>query len=117
MMTLRGLGIAGVVGGIAASVVLLGKAWYEGGKEAEEFNKQLILTGNYAGKTSGQLQALARNISGNGVTQHAAAAVLAQVVGSGAFGGADVERLPTWLPGCSRRPARRWMKLLTSSNG
>ena len=52
MMTLRGLGIAGVVGGIAASVVLLGKAWYEGGKEAEEFNKQLILTGNYAGKTS-----------------------------------------------------------------
>ncbi|MER2407992.1 phage tail length tape measure family protein, partial [Klebsiella pneumoniae] len=60
MMTLRGLGIAGVVGGIAASVVLLGKAWYEGGKEAEEFNKQLILTGNYAGKTSGQLQALAR---------------------------------------------------------
>lgn len=93
MMTLRGLGIAGVVGGIAASVVLLGKAWYEGGKEAEEFNKQLILTGNYAGKTSGQLQALARNISGNGVTQHAAAAVLAQVVGSGAFGGADVERV------------------------
>ncbi|HBZ2190843.1 TPA: phage tail length tape measure family protein, partial [Klebsiella pneumoniae] len=93
MMTLRGLGIAGVVGGIAASVVLLGKAWYEGGKEAEEFNKQLILTGNYAGKTSGQLQALARNISGNGVTQHAAAAVLAQVVGSGAFGGADVERI------------------------
>ncbi|EMN1418785.1 phage tail tape measure protein [Klebsiella aerogenes] len=93
MMTLRGLGIAGVVGGIAASVVLLGKAWFEGGKEAEEFNKQLILTGNYAGKTSGQLQALARNISGNGVTQHAAAAVLAQVVGSGAFGGADVERV------------------------
>jgi lambda family phage tail tape measure protein len=90
LMTLRGLGIAGVVGGITAAVYVLGKAWYEGGKESEEFNKQLILTGNYAGKTSGQLQALARSLSGNGITQHAAAGVLAQVVGSGAFSGNDV---------------------------
>ncbi|MEZ2586154.1 phage tail tape measure protein [Kluyvera intermedia] len=90
LMTLRGLGIASVVGGIAAAVVGLGKAWYDGSKESEEFNKQLILTGNYAGKTSGQLQALARSLAGNGVTQHAAAGVLAQVVGSGAFSGNDV---------------------------
>lgn len=90
LMTLRGLGIAGVVGGIAAAVYGLGKAWYDGSKESEEFNRQLILTGNYAGKTSGQLQALARSLSGNGVTQHAAADVLAQVVGSGAFSGNDV---------------------------
>lgn len=90
LMTLRGLGIAGVVGGIAAAVYGLGKAWYDGSKESEEFNKQLILTGNYAGKTSGQLQALARSLAGNGITQHAAAGVLAQVVGSGAFSGNDV---------------------------
>ncbi|WP_312743892.1 phage tail tape measure protein [Cedecea neteri] len=90
LLTLRGLGIAGVVGGIAAAVYGLGKAWYEGSQESVEFNKQLILTGNYAGKTSGQLQALARSLSGNGVTQHAAASVLAQVVGSGAFSGNDV---------------------------
>ena len=90
LMTLRGLGMASVVGGIAAAVVGLGKAWYDGSKESEEFNKQLILTGNYAGKTSGQLQALARSLAGNGVTQHAAAGVLAQVVGSGAFSGNDV---------------------------
>ncbi|XUV80207.1 phage tail tape measure protein [Enterobacter sp. TMH.L2] len=90
LLTLRGLGIAGVVGGIAAAVYGLGKAWYEGSQESVEFNKQLILTGNYAGKTSGQLQALARSLSGNGVTQHAAAGVLAQVVGSGAFSGNDV---------------------------
>ncbi|WP_368287313.1 phage tail tape measure protein [Kluyvera intermedia] len=90
LMTLRGLGIASVVGGIAAAAVGLGKAWYDGSKESEEFNKQLILTGNYAGKTSGQLQALARSLAGNGVTQHAAAGVLAQVVGSGAFSGNDV---------------------------
>lgn len=85
MMTLRGLGIAGVLGGIAAAVYGLGKAWYQGSQEAVEFNKQLILTGNYAGKTSTQLQDMAKAMSGNGITQHAAAGVLAQVVGSGAF--------------------------------
>lgn len=79
-----------MVGGIAAAVFGLGKAWYDGSKESEEFNRQLILTGNYAGKTSGQLQALARSLAGNGITQHAAAGVLAQVVGSGAFSGNDV---------------------------
>jgi lambda family phage tail tape measure protein len=93
LMTLRGLGMAGLIGGVAAAVVGLGKAWYDGSKESEEFNKQLILTGNYAGRTSGQLQALARSLGGNGVTQHAAAGVLAQVVGSGAFSGNDVERV------------------------
>jgi len=85
MMTLRGLGIAGVLGGIAAAVYGLGKAWYQGYQEAVEFNKQLILTGNYAGKTSAQLQDMAKAMSGDGITQHAAAGVLAQVVGSGAF--------------------------------
>ncbi|EAY4678740.1 phage tail tape measure protein, partial [Salmonella enterica subsp. enterica serovar Rubislaw] len=90
LLTLRGLGIAGVIGGIGAAVYALGKAWYEGSQEAVEFNKQLILTGGYAGKTAGQLQDMARALSGNGVTQHDAAGVLAQVVGSGAFSGSDV---------------------------
>ncbi|EIR3082232.1 phage tail tape measure protein [Salmonella enterica] len=85
LFTLRGLGIAGVIGGIGAAVYALGKAWYEGSQEAVEFNKQLILTGGYAGKTAGQLQDMARALAGNGVTQHDAAGVLAQVVGSGAF--------------------------------
>lgn len=85
LFTLRGLGIAGIIGGIGAAVYALGKAWYEGSQEAVEFNKQLILTGGYAGKTAGQLQDMARALAGNGVTQHDAAGVLAQVVGSGAF--------------------------------
>ncbi|ELP3688667.1 phage tail tape measure protein [Salmonella enterica] len=90
LFTLRGLGIAGVIGGIGAAVYALGKAWYEGSQEAVEFNKQLILTGGYAGKTAGQLQDMARALAGNGITQHDAAGVLAQVVGSGAFSGSDV---------------------------
>lgn len=90
MMTLRGLGIAGVLGGIAAAVYGVGKAWYQGSQEAVEFNRQLILTGNYAGKTAGELQSLAKSLSTNGVTQHAAADALAKVVGSGSFSGSAI---------------------------
>lgn len=93
LMTLRGLGIAGVVGGITASVYALGKAWYEGNQESVEFNKQLILTGSYAGKTSGQLAELAKSIAGTHGSQATSAAVLAQVVGSGSFKGSQIESI------------------------
>lgn len=88
LMTLRGLGMAGVVGGIAAAVYGLGKAWYEGNRESAEFNKQLILTGSYAGKTSGQLAELAKSLGGSQATN---AAALAQVVGSGSFKDPQIE--------------------------
>ncbi|EBY1954367.1 phage tail tape measure protein [Salmonella enterica subsp. enterica serovar Sandiego] len=90
LMSPKGMMLGGVVGGIAAAVYGLGRAYYEGAKESEEFNKQLVLTGSYAGKTSGQLNDMAKSLAGNGVTQHDAAGVLAQVVGSGSFTGPAV---------------------------
>lgn len=74
-----------LVAALAAGTVALGAAYYQGAKEESELNKQLILTGNYAGETAGQLEMLAKSLSGHGTTQHDAAAVLAQVVGSGKF--------------------------------
>ncbi len=90
LMSPKGMAVGGVIGGLAAAVVGLGKAWHDGQKEGEEFNRQLALTGHYAGITTGQLWTLSRAISGNGITQHAAAGALAQVVGSGAFRGGDI---------------------------
>lgn len=90
LMSPKGMMLGGLAGGVAAAVYGLGKAYYEGAKESEEFNKQLILTGSYAGKTTGKLNEMAKSLAGNGVTQHDAAGVLAQVVGSGAFTGQAV---------------------------
>ena len=79
------------IGGMVGVAGLLATAWYKGSQEATEFNKQLILTGDYAGKTSAQLTALAKSISGGGVTQYAALSVLSQVVGSGRFDASKLE--------------------------
>ncbi|MFV8951973.1 phage tail tape measure protein [Serratia fonticola] len=72
------IGLVGVAG-------LLVTAWHKGSQEAVEYNKQLILTGGYAGKTASQLQDLARSLSQNGLTQRAFASSIAKVVGSGEF--------------------------------
>ncbi|NBL84154.1 phage tail tape measure protein [Proteus sp. G2674] len=74
--------------GAAAAVAL---AAYKGSQEFGEYNKQLILTGGYAGRTAAQLDALARSLSGNGITQYGMADTISKVVGSGAFLGRDVD--------------------------
>lgn len=79
-----------MVGG-AGVLAAFGVAAYQGSKELTEYNKQLILTGNYAAKTKGQLNELARSLSGDGITQYKMADALAQVVGSGSFTGSQVD--------------------------
>ncbi|EKY3999592.1 phage tail tape measure protein [Enterobacter roggenkampii] len=74
-------GIGGLVVGLGAIAV----AWYKGSQEAGEFNKQLILTGNYSAKSASQLTDLAQKIGGSSGKVAAAARTLAEVVGAGTF--------------------------------
>ncbi|WP_368544364.1 phage tail tape measure protein [Enterobacter soli] len=75
------VGIGGLVVGLGAIAV----AWYKGSQEAGEFNKQLILTGNYSAKSANQLTDLAQKIGGSSGKVAAAARTLAEVVGAGTF--------------------------------
>lgn len=67
----------------AAAAAVLALAYYKGSSEADEYNKALILTGNYAGTSAAQLSDMARQVSATVGTTGAAAAVLAQLAGSG----------------------------------
>ena len=55
------IGISGLVVGLGAMAV----AWYKGSQEASEFNKQLILTGNYSASSASQLSDMAQKIGGS----------------------------------------------------
>ncbi|MDR8383948.1 phage tail tape measure protein [Pseudomonas sp. JL2] len=70
-----------------AAVGALGVAFYKGGKEQDDFNKSLTLTGNYAGVSAGQLGDMARQVSATIGTTGAAADVLASLAGSGKIAG------------------------------
>ncbi|HGT9292088.1 phage tail tape measure protein [Enterobacter kobei] len=75
------VGIGGLVVGLGAIAV----AWYKGSQEAGEFNKQLILTGNYSASSASQLSDMAQKIGGSSGKVAAAARTLAEVVGAGTF--------------------------------
>lgn len=75
------IGIGGLVVGLGAMSV----AWYKGSQEASEFNKQLILTGNYSASSASQLSDMAQKIGGSSGKVAAAARTLAEVVGAGTF--------------------------------
>lgn len=67
----------------AGAVGVLSLAYYQGSKEADAYAKSIIMTGNAAGTTVGQLAAMAQELDGKGFTESAAAAALAQVAASG----------------------------------
>lgn len=82
-----------LVGGLATGAVALATAYYQGSQESQEFNKQLILTGNYAGVTTDRLNEMAKTIAKSGGTQGAAAAALSKVVGTGSFDANQLESI------------------------
>lgn len=76
---------------IAAAAVAAGAiAYNQGSKEADAYRKAIIMTGNAAGVTAGQLAAMAKQASASGGTQGASAEALAALVGTGKVGAEEL---------------------------
>lgn len=91
-----GIGMAALVVGVAAAAAAVGVlvyGYYQGSKEADEYNKSLILTGNYAGTSAGQLADLARQVSATNGTTGQAAASLATLAGSGVIASSSFKEI------------------------
>lgn len=74
-----------------AGVVTVG--FLQGSKESQEYAKALILSGNAAGTTAGQLRAIASAIDAtSSATESKAAEVLTQLAAAGEVGAANLER-------------------------
>lgn len=75
--------------GAAAGV--LGVAYYQGTKEADAYGKSIIMTGNAAGTSVGQLAEMAQALDGKGFTEGAAAAALAEVASTGRVAAGSIQ--------------------------
>ncbi|MBS4090667.1 phage tail tape measure protein [Pseudomonas rustica] len=83
-------GLLAILGPLAlatAAVGALGYAFYKGSEEQDSYNKSLILTGNYAGVSAGQLGDMARQVSATVGSTGQAAEVLALLAGNGKIAG------------------------------
>ncbi len=74
-----------------AAVGGLAVAYYKGSEEQDRYNKSLILTGNYAGVSAGQLGDMARQVSATVGSTGQAAAVLAMLAENGKIAGESFE--------------------------
>ncbi|AOM40164.1 phage tail tape measure protein [Xenorhabdus hominickii] len=91
-----GMGVilrGGIWGAVITGIGSIAKVAYEAEQEFTQFNKQLILTGNYANKTAGQLNEMARVMAGSGITRSEMAASIASVVGTGLFRDNEISRV------------------------
>lgn len=95
---LRGVGqyLVGLVNPLtmgAAAVAALGAAYFQGSKEADEFRKQILMTGNAAGTSVDQLAGMAAQMDRSfGVTTAQAAEALAAMAGTGQVGSASLKQ-------------------------
>lgn len=76
----------------AAGAAVLGVAAYKGAQEQTAYQKALILSGNVAGTTAGQLNAMAASIRSSSVTQGQAAEALAALASTGQVGAANLQK-------------------------
>lgn len=77
----------------AAAAGALGYAYYKGSQEADAYRGAIVLSGNAAGVTAGQLQVMAKAVGSVVGTTGAAAGALAQFAASGAVGAANMQKI------------------------
>lgn len=92
-INMGGVASGGLIGVVSASVVSFTKIIYEAEIEFTQFNKQLILTGNYANKSASQLNEMARVMSGFGITRGEMAKSITNVVSTGVFSNNEISRV------------------------
>jgi lambda family phage tail tape measure protein len=83
-------GLLAILGPLALATAAVGGlayAFYKGSEEQDSYNKSLILTGNYAGVSAGQLGDMAHQVSATVGTTGQAAEVLALLAGNGKIAG------------------------------
>lgn len=80
------------LGGTAAAAAAMSLAYYQGSQEVQAYKTALILTGNAAGTTAGQLDQMARSIGAGTATVGQAADALAQFAASGKVGRENLEQ-------------------------
>ncbi|UVK96114.1 phage tail tape measure protein [Pseudomonas atacamensis] len=83
-------GLLAILGPLALATAAVGGlayAFYKGSEEQDSYNKSLVLTGNYAGVSAGQLGDMARQVSATVGTTGQAAEVLALLAGNGKIAG------------------------------
>lgn len=87
------LGMAAAVGVAVAAVATLIYGYSQGSKEADEYSKALILTGNAAGTSADQLANLAQQVSATNGTTGEAAASLTKLAASGVIAGGSFKEI------------------------
>lgn len=79
------------IGGVAAAVGIVGKAFIDGQNEVDDFNKKLAIAGNQAGITYDKFQQLAGSMSATAGSMGGNKDLLMGAVGSGVFGQQSLE--------------------------
>ncbi|MDF5882127.1 phage tail length tape measure family protein [Pseudomonas aeruginosa] len=70
-------------------------AYKKGSDEASELNESIILTGNYAGTSAGQLAAMAASLAKVNGTRYEAVAALSEITSTGKFTVEQIEQVGT----------------------
>lgn len=79
--------------GAGAAIAAVGYAWYQGAQQSKAFNDAIVLSGNFAGQTEGQFNALTRSIAEGGqVTAAAVREIGQELIATGDIGPAIFEK-------------------------